>query len=106
MRLAGTVLVAAVVAMSASAFKGLWLPSGSAQAQTGEGTTRVAEAKKKDKAAPKKAPPKEAVTGGSGMPLAERVGIQFDLAWTGHFNGLINGEFNDRSVAAVKAFQK
>src|SRR5882757_8367597 len=107
MRLAGTVLVAAVVAMSASAFKGLWLPPGAAHAQTGEGTTRVAEAKKKDKAAPKKTPPKETASNGySGMPLAERVGIQFDLAWTGHFNGLINGEFNDRSVAAVKAFQR
>ncbi len=40
------------------------------------------------------------------MPLPERVGIQFDLAWTGHFNGLINGEFNERTVTAVKAFQK
>ena len=39
------------------------------------------------------------------MPLAERVGLQFDLAWSGHFNGLINGEFNDRAIAAVRAFQ-
>ena len=30
------------------------------------------------------------------MSLAERVGVQFDLAWTGDYNGLINGEFNDR----------
>ena len=40
------------------------------------------------------------------MPLAERVGIQFDLAWAGYYNGLIDGEFTDKSVAAVKAFQK
>jgi peptidoglycan hydrolase-like protein with peptidoglycan-binding domain len=40
------------------------------------------------------------------MPLAERVGIQFDLAWANYYNGLINGEFNDRAVAAVRAFQK
>jgi peptidoglycan hydrolase-like protein with peptidoglycan-binding domain len=41
-----------------------------------------------------------------GLTLAERVGIQADLAFTGYFNGLINGEFNDRAMAAVRAFQK
>ena len=40
------------------------------------------------------------------IPLAERVAIQSDLTWTGDYNGLINGEFSDRLVAAVKAFQK
>jgi S1-C subfamily serine protease len=40
------------------------------------------------------------------MPLAERIGIQFDLAWTGDYNGLINGEVNDRTTAAIKAFQR
>jgi peptidoglycan hydrolase-like protein with peptidoglycan-binding domain len=40
------------------------------------------------------------------MPLGERVGIQFDLAWSGHYNGLINGEFTDKAIAAVRAFQK
>jgi peptidoglycan hydrolase-like protein with peptidoglycan-binding domain len=38
--------------------------------------------------------------------LAERVGIQADLAFTGFFNGLITGEFSDRAMAAVRAFQK
>ena len=37
---------------------------------------------------------------------AERIAIQSDLIWTGDYNGLINGEFSDRLVAAVKAFQK
>jgi peptidoglycan hydrolase-like protein with peptidoglycan-binding domain len=40
------------------------------------------------------------------IPLAERLSIQSDLIWTGDYNGLINGEFSDRLVAAVKAFQK
>jgi hypothetical protein len=40
------------------------------------------------------------------IPLADRLSIQNDLAWTGDYNGLINGEFNERSIAAVKAFQK
>ena len=54
----------------------------------------------------------EGAGGGAGAPQAtppcritERVAIQFDLAWSGDFNGLINGEFNDRTVAAVKALQ-
>ena len=32
--------------------------------------------------------------------------IQSDLVWTGDYNGLVNGEFGDRAIAAVKAFQK
>src|SRR5213078_304609 len=56
--------------------------------------------------AQKKATPKETSATLSAMPLAERIGIQFDLAWTGHFNGLINGESGERTAAAGKAFQK
>ena len=40
------------------------------------------------------------------IPLAERIAIQSDLVWTGDYNGLVNGEFAERAVAAVKAFQK
>ena len=40
------------------------------------------------------------------MAQAERQAIQSDLAWTGHYNGVINGEVSDRMVAAIKAFQK
>jgi hypothetical protein len=40
------------------------------------------------------------------MAQAERIAIQSDLAWTGHYNGVINGEVSDRMVAAIKAFQK
>jgi peptidoglycan hydrolase-like protein with peptidoglycan-binding domain len=109
-RLASAVLVASSVVLSGAAFKGLLWPPRAAQAQStqsGEGSFRVAEAKKKDKdKAQKKSTPKEGGGNYGSMPLAERVGIQLDLAWTGFFNGLINGEFNDRSVAAVKAYQK
>lgn len=63
---------------------------------------RLAAAAAKKKAAP------EAQTRGaySASPLAERVALQLDLAWTGEFNGLIDGEINDKAIAAVKAFQK
>src|SRR5205085_10117781 len=40
------------------------------------------------------------------IPPAERVSIQNDLAWTGDYNGAINGEFGERAIAAVKSFQK
>ena len=40
------------------------------------------------------------------MPLGERVAIQSDLIWSGDYNGTATGEFTDRAIAAVKAFQK
>jgi peptidoglycan hydrolase-like protein with peptidoglycan-binding domain len=42
----------------------------------------------------------------AGLPLGDRLAIQLDLAWTGFYNGLITGELNDRTIAAVKAFQR
>src|ERR1700732_4507259 len=39
------------------------------------------------------------------MAQAERQAIQSDLAWTGHYNGVINGEVRDRMVAAIKSYQ-
>lgn len=40
------------------------------------------------------------------IPLSERLAIQSDLIWSGDYNGSVNGEFNDRAIIAVKAFQK
>lgn len=40
------------------------------------------------------------------IPLAERIALQSDLIWTGDYNGLINGEFSERLVEAVQAYQK
>ena len=42
----------------------------------------------------------------SAMPLAERVAIQSDLLWAGYYDGLADGEFNERGIAAIRAFQK
>ena len=42
----------------------------------------------------------------SAMSLADRISIQSDLIWTGDYNGVTDGVFSDRAVAAVKAFQK
>jgi peptidoglycan hydrolase-like protein with peptidoglycan-binding domain len=73
-------------------------------------TIKIAEAAK-GKAETKKGNPKGNPKGAPGgnaanLPLLERVGIQLDLAFTGHFNGLINGEFNERTATAIKSFQK
>jgi peptidoglycan hydrolase-like protein with peptidoglycan-binding domain len=40
------------------------------------------------------------------IPLAERLAIQSDLIWSGDYKGPIDGEFSDRLVDAVKAYQK
>ena len=40
------------------------------------------------------------------MTQAELQALQTDLAWTGHYNGIINGEVSDRLIVAIKAFQK
>ena len=40
------------------------------------------------------------------MPEAERSAIQYDLVWTGDYNGVVGVEFGDASVMAIKAFQK
>jgi S1-C subfamily serine protease len=69
-----------------------------AAAPAGEGTIRTA-------AAAKRRPPPPPRDNAS-MPLADRIAIQFDLAWTGDYNGLINGELNDKTIAAIKAFQR
>ena len=65
----------------------------------GEGAIRTAAVKRRQPAPP---PPRD----NASMPLADRIAIQFDLAWTGDYNGLINGEFNDKTIAAIKAFQR
>ena len=40
------------------------------------------------------------------MTAAQRSAIQTDLIWTGHYVGLVDGDFGDGSVSAVKAYQK
>jgi len=40
------------------------------------------------------------------QPPAETVAVQFDLAWTGDYSALITGEDSEKTVAAIKSFQK
>jgi peptidoglycan hydrolase-like protein with peptidoglycan-binding domain len=76
----------------------------------------------KSKAAQKKETAKPATTGSAAagspsakpsglqdtyaaIPQADRVAIQNDLTWGGDFTGPIDGEFSERLVQAVKAYQ-
>jgi peptidoglycan hydrolase-like protein with peptidoglycan-binding domain len=104
MRVAGAALIFSMT---------LWSAAG--QAQTAQPANRVghpaaadgknhpvapADAKKKSAAAQ----PGRDLSGG--VSVAERALIQFDLAWIGAYNGLITGEANDKTSAAIKSFQK
>jgi hypothetical protein len=72
-------------------------------AGSGEGSIRMAAAASRRRAPP---PQQTPTRDASGLPLADRIGIQFDLAWVGEYNGLITGEFNDKTVAAIKSYQR
>ncbi|HLN07962.1 MAG TPA: serine protease [Xanthobacteraceae bacterium] len=54
----------------------------------------------------KPAPPDPVAQSYAAVPLGDRKSIQSDLIWTSDYNGLINGEFGERAISAVKAFQK
>lgn len=77
----------------------------SAQAQQPPAQRQPAAAPKpaqKPAAAPTAPSPKDTY---AAMTQQERVAIQSDLTWTGDYNGTADGDFNDRSVNAVKTFQ-
>jgi peptidoglycan hydrolase-like protein with peptidoglycan-binding domain len=110
MRVAGAVLIFSMA---------LWPAAG--QAQSAQPANRVShpapaaktpaaapDAKNDTKNEPKKksaaAPPGRDPNGG--VSVADRALIQFDLAWIGAYNGLITGEANDKTTAAIKTFQK
>ena len=65
-----------------------------------EGRGRMAAAARRRSAAGA-APARESAT-----LLADRLTIQLDLAWTGDYTGLINGEGQEKTTASVKAFQR
>jgi len=101
MRLAGALLACVVTASFAAA------------EPAKQDAAKAAPAKKETKAKAPKAGKAEqnaaldAIAASyTAIPLTERIAIQNDLVWTGDYNGLINGDFGDRAIAAVKAFQK
>jgi hypothetical protein len=61
----------------------------------------AAAAKKKAGTRPPNGPAQDA----AGIPAAERVALEFDLAWTGDYNSLTGGD-NEKLAAAIRSFQK
>ncbi len=74
-------------------------PHPSAAPKTRPATAAPDTAKKSATAPPARDP-------NSSLSVADRALLQFDLAWIGAYNGLITGEANDKTTAAVKAYQK
>ena len=72
-----------------------------ATATASEGAIRLAAA-----AARKPAPTPPGAARDAATPLADRMALQLDLAWSGDYNGLVNGEINDKTTAAIKTFQR
>jgi hypothetical protein len=63
--------------------------------------------RKKGKAAAKVVPVSAAVTKAyADMPEGERLAVQSDLTWVGGFDSIGGGDLDERTVAAVKAFQR
>lgn len=61
----------------------------------------------KQKAAPATPPAKQTPADtAKALGQADRIALQTDLVWTGDYNGVVNGEINDRLIAAIKKFQK
>ena len=91
MKLIGAILVVLLAALPASA-----------QRDDVEPQPRV----KAKPPIPKRVPPPPPPPPGRDLPLAERIEIQLGLAWSGDFSGLIDGDFDEKTIAAVKAFQR
>jgi peptidoglycan hydrolase-like protein with peptidoglycan-binding domain len=72
----------------------------------GQSEPPVAQPRAAKPAVTKKPPPPPKPPREAALPLADRVAIQFDLAWTGDYKGPIDGELNDKTVAAIKTFQR
>src|SRR5262245_17800062 len=104
-RISGAVVILLLAALPAAArfdaAKAAAPLSEPTSAKRGEGSVRLAAAAARKRATTSDAPARDAAT-----PLAERIAIQFDLAWTGDYNGLVNGEVNDKTTAAIKTFQR
>jgi peptidoglycan hydrolase-like protein with peptidoglycan-binding domain len=66
-----------------------------------EETIRVAATAARKRAPAPSAPKREA-----SIPPDDRLAAQVELAWTGDYRGLITGEADDKTAAAVKSFQK
>ena len=96
MRLVGAVLLSLLIAAPVTTTEAA--PRGKAAAKVKKGKAK-ANGAKGGGAGP-------AAASYASILIVERIAIQTDLLWTGDYNGVTDGEFGDRAVAAVKSFQR
>jgi peptidoglycan hydrolase-like protein with peptidoglycan-binding domain len=123
MRIAGMVLICSMTLWSADgraqnaqpAHRVSHPAAADAKRHPADATNAKSDAKAETKVDTKVDPKGDPKKKGAGAPLprdasvgavADRAAIQLDLAWIGAYNGLITGEANDKTTAAIKAFQK
>jgi peptidoglycan hydrolase-like protein with peptidoglycan-binding domain len=106
MRLAGALLGCLVALSFAAAEPAKQDASKAAPAKKDTKAAPAKETKAKATKTEQKAAVDAIAASYTAIPLAERIAIQNDLVWAGDYNGIINGEFGERAIAAVKAFQK
>src|SRR5262245_19424684 len=106
MRLAGALLSCLVAVSFAAAEPAKQDATKSAPAKQDTKSGPAKETKAKAAKAEQKATLDAIAASYTAIPLTERIAIQNDLVWTADYNGIINGEFGERAIAAVKAFQK
>jgi peptidoglycan hydrolase-like protein with peptidoglycan-binding domain len=97
MHLVGIVLFALLTGTPAAAQEGI----ASSPAVTG-GKVQLA-ARKKRRAKPKRHAPAKR---DDGLSVAERLVVQYELAWTGDFTGMITGEAGEKTSEAIQSFQQ
>jgi hypothetical protein len=69
-----------------------------------DSASRTAAAAKKKAA--RTVPPNGPAPEAAGVPAAERLALEFDLAWTGDYNSLTGGDSNEKLAAAIRSFQR
>ena len=111
MRPPALILVGLLVALDAGAQGQTVLQPGAAPKQGGQVAkfrkSGIRPATQRTGAAARKRAPSSSVPAREGSAaVADRLAMQLDLAWTGDYTGLINGESNEKTTAAIKAFQR
>lgn len=102
---AKTTAPAATAAKSTAARKAAPKAKAAPKKDAGEAASSPAAKGKPASPAKRIAKPNPLAAAYSAMPVAERVAIQNDLIWTGDYNGIADGGFGERALAAVRTFQ-
>jgi peptidoglycan hydrolase-like protein with peptidoglycan-binding domain len=96
-----------------SAFSQVFAKTAPTKAHKAAAKTAAAEAdetgalrRRKLESREKAAHPSPAAGTYASIPEAERLSVQADLAWLGHYEGAPGGDYDQRTVDAIKAFQK